>query len=95
MSQLSTADETWLASVFGPKTGPWLRRLAAGENGSRVSAEPWISKGVGRERTFQQDLEDAQEIRGELRRLTRELMDDLERGGRPVIRVVVKVRFEE
>src|SRR5438093_1155429 len=44
-------------------------------------------------RTFQQDLEDPQDIRRELLRLTRELMKDLERDGRPVHRLVVKVRF--
>jgi DNA polymerase-4 len=93
VSQLSAADEAWLSSAFGPKTGPWLRRLATGESGSEVSAEPWVRRGVGRERTFQQDLEDPQEIRRELIRLTRELMDDLERDGRPVRRLVVKVRF--
>jgi len=38
-------------------------------------------------------LEDPDEIRRELIRLTHELMDDLERDGRPVIRVTVKVRF--
>jgi DNA polymerase-4 len=93
VSQLSAADEAWLSSAFGPKTGPWLRRLATGESGSEVSAEPWVRRGVGRERTFQQDLEDPQEIRRELIRLTRELMDDLEADGRLVRRLVVKVRF--
>jgi DNA polymerase-4 len=58
-----------------------------------VSAEPWIAKAVSRERTFQQDLENPEEIRRELVRLTHELMEDLERDGRPVIRVTVKVRF--
>ena len=58
-----------------------------------MSAEPWVPKGVSRERTFQQDLEDPDEIRRELIRLTHELMEDLERDGRPVIRVTVKVRF--
>jgi DNA polymerase-4 len=48
---------------------------------------------VSRERPFQQDLEDPEEIRRELLRLTHELMKDLERDGRPVIRVTVKVRF--
>ena len=58
-----------------------------------MSAEPWVPRGVSRERTFQQDLEDPDEIRRELLRLAHELMDDLERDGRPVIRVTVKVRF--
>ncbi len=93
VSELAATDESRLASAFGPKTGPWLRELATGEGGSHVSAEPWVPKGVSRERTFQQDLEDPEEIRRELVRLTHELMEDLERDGRPVIRVIVKVRF--
>ena len=93
VAELAAVDESTLASAFGPKTGPWLRELATGEGGSEVSAEPWVPRGVSRERTFQQDLEDPDEIRRELVRLTHELMEDLERDGRPVIRVTVKVRF--
>jgi DNA polymerase-4 len=93
VSELAAVDEAVLASVFGPKTGPWLRQLGTGEGSSEVSAEPWVAKAVSRERTFQQDLEDPEEIRRELVRLTHELMNDLKRDGRPVIRVTVKVRF--
>jgi len=93
VSELAAVDDSTLASAFGPKTGPWLRELATGEGGSAVSAEPWVPRGVSRERTFQQDLEDPDEIRTELIRLTHELMEDLERDGHPVIRVTVKVRF--
>ncbi|MGH2594716.1 MAG: DNA polymerase IV [Actinomycetota bacterium] len=93
VDQLATTDESNLASAFGPKTGPWLRELGRGEGGSTVSAEPWVRKGIGHERTFQQDLDDPDEIRRELQRLTRELMEDIRKDGRPVIRVTVKVRF--
>jgi DNA polymerase IV len=93
VSELAAAEEALLASTFGPKTGPWLRELGTGEGSSIVSAEPWVAKAASRERTFQQDLEDPDEIRTELVRLTHELMEDLERDGRPVIRVTVKVRF--
>jgi DNA polymerase-4 len=93
VSELAAADEAMMASTFGPKTGPWLQELGTGEGSSTVSAEPWIAKAVSRERTFQQDLEDPDEIRRELVRLTHELMEDLERDGRSLIRVIVKVRF--
>jgi DNA polymerase-4 len=93
VSELAAVEEALLASAFGPKTGPWIRQLATGEGRSAVSAEPWVAKAVSRERTFQQDLEDPDEIRRELLQLTRELMKDLERDGRQVIRVTVKVRF--
>ena len=38
-----------------------------------------MSRGVSRERTFQQDLEEPDEDPRELVRLTHELMEDLER----------------
>jgi DNA polymerase-4 len=94
VSELAAVDDERMAKAFGPRTGPWLRRLATGEGGgSRVSDEPWVAKGISHERTFQQDLEDPEEIRRELVRLTQELMKDIERDGRPVMRVTVKVRF--
>ena len=93
VSDLAAVDDERMAATFGPRTGPWLRRLATGEGGSRVSAEPWVAKGISHERTFQQDLDDPEEIRRELVRITHELMKDIERDGRPVIRVTVKVRF--
>ncbi len=93
VSELAAADEELLVAAFGPRTGPWLRELAMGEGGSEVSAEPRIPRGVSRERTFQQDLDDPEEIRTELVRLARGLLEDLMRDARPVIRVSVKVRF--
>jgi DNA polymerase IV len=93
VSELAAADEGMLASAFGPRIGPWLRELGAGEGGSHVSAEPRVVKGVSRERTFQQDLADPNEVRRELVQLTQELMEDLRRDRRPVMRVSVKVRF--
>jgi DNA polymerase-4 len=70
-----------------------LREIGRGEGGSTVSAEPQVRRGIGHERTFQQDLEDPEEIRRELIRLVAELMEDVRKDGRPVIRVTVKVRF--
>jgi DNA polymerase IV len=93
IEQLGAADEDELARAFGPRTGPWLRRLASGEDASRVSAEPYIPRGHGKERTFQRDLEGPERIRVETVRLARELESDLGNEGRPVARVVVKVRF--
>ncbi|TMK29588.1 MAG: DNA polymerase IV, partial [Actinobacteria bacterium] len=47
-----------------------------------------------RERTFQQDIEDAGEIRREVAALARQLVEDLKDDGRLAERVVVKVRFK-
>jgi len=93
VDQLAAASEGSLANGFGPRTGPWLRQLATGEDDAEVTDAPHIARGHGRERTFQQDLTDPAEIRAELSRLAGELMEDIRKEGRPVVRVVVKVRF--
>jgi DNA polymerase IV len=93
VDQLAAVDESLLAKAFGPRTGPWLRRLATGEDDGVVSDEPYVPRGHGHERTFQEDLVDPEEIRRELSRLVYELMEDLKGDGRPVVRVVVKARF--
>jgi DNA polymerase-4 len=93
VAELVAADEDVLARRFGPNTGPWLRVLAAGEDPSEVTSEPYVARGHGRERTFQRDLTDLHEIRGEVAKLAREVCVDLEKEGRPAIRIIVKVRF--
>ncbi|HEX5937767.1 MAG TPA: DNA polymerase IV [Actinomycetota bacterium] len=92
VDELAEADEDVLAAAFGPRSGPWLTRLARGESESGVSAEPWIPRGVSRERTFQRDLVTVEEIHRELDRLAEETIEDVRKEGRPAIRVVVKVR---
>ena len=93
VAELEAADEALLARRFGPNTGPWLRTLATGEDHSEVTSEPYVARGHGRERTFQRDLTDLDEIRGEIARLVHEVAEDLEKEGRPAIRIIVKVRF--
>jgi DNA polymerase-4 len=93
IEQLATTDDERLAAAFGPNTGPWLRRLGTGEDGSPVTDEPHVARGHGRERTFQRDLTEPEVIRAEVARLATEVMADVRREGRPVVRVVVKVRF--
>jgi DNA polymerase-4 len=93
VNDLANADEDALARRFGPSTGPWLRSLATGEDESPVTDDPYVRRGLGRERTYQRDLVDADEILERIRELTREVVDDVRKDGRPVSRVVVKVRF--
>jgi DNA polymerase IV len=94
VEELATADEEMLAARFGPSIGPWLRRLGTGEDDSPVSAEPYVARGRGRERTFQQDIADPEEIRREVAVLARQIAEDLKDEGRVAERVVVKVRFK-
>lgn len=93
VGELAGADAGELAVAFGPRTGPWLSRLARGEDGSAVSPEPWIPRGVSRERTFQRDLTSSEEITRELERLAHETAADVAKDGRDAARVVVKMRF--
>jgi DNA polymerase IV len=93
VGDLATADEDALAERFGPNTGPWLASLGRGEGSARVHPEGWIARGHGRERTFQRDLTDLDEIRRETIRLADAVVDDLRREDRPATHVTVKVRF--
>ena len=93
VDELAASDEAELAAAFGPRSGPWLTRLARGVSSTSVSSEPWVPKGVSRERTFQRDLTSSEEIRRELDRLAEETAEDVRNEGRPAVRVVVKVRL--
>ena len=91
VDELTNADDDELAGRFGPNTGPWLRRLATGDDDGVVTAEPYVRRGQSHERTFQRDLTDHDEIRRETERISRELVADLP-PGRAVTRVTVKLR---
>jgi nucleotidyltransferase/DNA polymerase involved in DNA repair len=93
VGELAAADPQVLASAFGLRTGPWLQRLARGEDSNEVSAEPWVPKAVSREHTFQRDLIDRDEVARELDRIARDTAGDVAKDGRDAARVVVKVRF--
>jgi DNA polymerase-4 len=93
VAELARANERELVSAFGPNTGPWLAQLARGEATSEVSAEPRVARGHGKERTYQQDLTGAEEIRQQLCILARELAGELGDQGRKAVRILVKVRF--
>jgi DNA polymerase-4 len=92
VDELANADDDVLAARFGPNTGPWIRSLGTGEDNGEVTAEPYVPRGQSRERTFQQDIADPDEVRQQTERIARELVADLPEG-REVIRVTVKVRF--
>jgi nucleotidyltransferase/DNA polymerase involved in DNA repair len=88
--QLADADPHDLAGTFGPATGPWLVGLANGRSGSVVTGVPYVARSGGRETTYQEDLADWDEVRREVARLARQVAGEVTR---PVVRVVVKVRF--
>ena len=82
-----------LAAQFGPATGPWLVQIARGLDPSQVDDTPYVARSRSREITFQQDLQDWPEVRGEVARLARLVAADVSGDQRPVVRVVVKVRY--
>jgi DNA polymerase IV len=91
--QLSQAKPEWLADELGPTMGPWYRRLARGVDTSSVEAAPYVARSHSRETTFQQNLTDWSAVEDEVRRLARQVADDIKREDRPAIRAAVKVRY--
>jgi DNA polymerase-4 len=94
VNQLAAADPSMLAAELGPTMGPWFRRLGRGVDSSPVDATPWVPRAHGRETTFQTDLDDWAEVAAEVRALTARVVDDINREGRPAVRVGIKVRFK-
>jgi DNA polymerase-4 len=91
--QLAEADVEALAARFGPTTGPWLQRLAGGRDTATVRSTPYERRSLGREVTFQHDLEDWSDVRSEVLALAERVAREVADEGRDVDRVVVKVRF--
>jgi DNA polymerase-4 len=91
--QLAATEEAVLAARFGPANGPWLLRLAQGRDSATVVDTPYVARSRSRETTFQHDLRDWEDVRGEVRRLARSVAEDIAGEQRPAIRVVVKVRY--
>ncbi|MEP9361997.1 DNA polymerase IV [Nocardioides sp. CN2-186] len=94
VDQLAASDVRVLAAELGPTMGPWFHRLGRGEDSSPVDASPWVPRAHGREETFQEDLDDRDEIESAVRRITERVLADIDAEGRPAARVGVKVRFK-
>ena len=60
---------------------------------SAVTAEPYVPRGHGQEVTFQQNLTDWEQVRAEVGRIARRVAGDIAAERRPVVRIVVKVRY--
>ena len=77
VSELARADPDALAAEFGPATGPWLVRLARGEDHSPVSSAPYVPRSRGREITFQADLAGWEQVQAEVVRLAERVSADV------------------
>jgi DNA polymerase-4 len=93
VAQLARSDPKHLASVFGPKMGPWYWELARGASGVEVTATPWVAKGRSRETTFQTNLTDLAEITTQTALLARRVAEDVAEEARPAHRIGMKMRF--
>ena len=93
VGELSKSEAQRLADQLGPTMGPWYRRLARGVDTSPVVSTPYVARSHSRESTFQQDLTDWPQVEAEIRRLARQVAEDIRREDRPAARVAVKVRF--
>jgi DNA polymerase-4 len=94
VTQLAGSDAQVLAAELGPTMGPWYHRIGGGVSDRVVTAEPWVPRAHGRETTFQEDLEDWERIAEEVRVLTRQVVTDIDREGRPAARVGLKLRYK-
>ncbi len=90
---LAVTDPQRLAARFGPTIGPWLRRLARGEDFTPVSDAPYVPRSRSRETTFQQNLTAWSAVQREVGVLARRVAEDIVAEGRPAARIGVKVRF--
>jgi DNA polymerase-4 len=92
--ELADADLAVLIGEFGPRMGAWYADLGHGRGSAVVDDSPWIARGHSRERTFQQDLTDPAEVEAAIGELVAEVLRDVEREGRPVIRLTLKIRYK-
>jgi len=93
VGRLAAADPRALAERLGPTIGPWLVRLAQGQDHSPVHGRPHVPRSRGRETTYQHDLRDWEQVRREVSRLARQVASEVAAERRPAVRVVVKVRY--
>ena len=92
--ELAEADPAVPIAEFGPRMGAWYADLGHGRGSAVVDDSPWIARGHSRERTFQRDLTEPQEVDEAIRQLTGEVLADVQREGRPAVRLTLKVRYK-
>jgi len=93
VADLASANIPAVAGRFGPTIGPWLVQTARGLDPSPVTGEPYLPRSRGREVTFQQDIDDWDQVTAEVVALAGRVSADVAAEERPAVRVVVKVRY--
>jgi DNA polymerase-4 len=90
--ELATASDEVLIAALGPNHGPALRTLANGRDERPVTTGR-APKSESRETTFASDVDDPDELRDHLERLTRSLCERLAKGGYAGRTVTLKIRL--
>jgi DNA polymerase-4 len=94
LAQLAATDAAVLAETFGANQGPWLRGRGAFE-GSDVVEPVREAVSESRERTFNEDIADAEELETILLKLAGELCSGLQRNERSGRTIAIKVRLDD
>jgi DNA polymerase-4 len=94
LAALREREEMELASAFGPRTGPWLRRRAAFLDDTPLSSEREI-KSQSTEITFDTDVSDPEELAGSLKTLSEELCRRLAGRGLEGRSIGIKIRLDD
>jgi DNA polymerase-4 len=92
--ELADADLNVLVEEFGPRMGAWYADLGQGRGSAVVDDSPWIARGHSREHTYQQDLTEPAEVDDAIGQLVREVLEEVEREGRPAVRLTLKIRYK-
>jgi DNA polymerase-4 len=95
VAQLQEADESMLAAAFGDRMARYLKSRASFHDDSPVETGSPPAKSVSTERTFDVDIASLDEQEDVLRRLARELCENLQRKGRRGRNVAIKVRLSD
>jgi DNA polymerase IV len=89
----ATSDEL-LTEWFGPRLGPWLRRLARFDDDRGIETVR-VAKSESRETTFDHDLRGLADLEPRLHGLTQELCATLAGQGRRGRTIGIKVRYDD
>ena len=88
-----SADEERLRGAVGSLAG-WLKQLSRGEDPRQVEPDQ-RRKSLSDENTYEKDLTDPQQIRGEIERIARRTAEGLEKRKLRARTVTIKVRYAD
>jgi len=94
LGALAATSDGQLSEWFGRRLGPWLGRLSRFEDDRGIETVR-VAKSESRETTFDEDLRGLGQLEPQLRRLTEQLCDTLERADQRGRTIGIKVRYDD